>query len=171
MSDAAANAFAQAPRRIQINPRAITGNLRIDETSVKLANILGPIADAVDRIPNLTSQEYGRVVHEVFGATVRALNLPGIGIDGVETTFPTGSYGARGSIRTDVALRDEFGRIIAIYDVKTGERGLDPARVAQLRAKTGVGSNVPVFEISVLRGLSRKHAFSGTPFRLRIKTF
>lgn len=81
--------------------------------------------------------------------------LPGIGANDVETTFPTGSYGSPGSIRTDVVLHDDDGNIIAIYDVKTGAKDLTPARVNQLRAKTGAPSEAPVIQIRFNEALSK----------------
>ena len=45
---------------------------------------------------------------------------------------------------------------IAIYDVKTGGATLKPARVTELREKTGVGPSVPIIELHVLRGASIK---------------
>ena len=57
----------------------------------------------------------------------------------------------RGSIRTDVVLRNDVGDITAIYDVKTGEADLAPGRVRELRAKTGVGLSVPVIQLNVSR--------------------
>jgi hypothetical protein len=65
-------------------------------------------------------------------------------------------YGSKGSIRTDVVLRNDSGEVIAIYDVKTGNAYLDAARVRELRAKTGAGPNVPIVEMHISRGLSLK---------------
>lgn len=87
-------------------------------------------------------------------------DFEGIGFDDVETTFslePDARYGAKGSIRTDVVLRNTVGDIIAIYDVKTGKDPLGPKRVREIREKTGAGPNVPVFEVHILRGVTRKH--------------
>jgi hypothetical protein len=79
-------------------------------------------------------------VHKQFANAVRAANIPGIGYYDVETTYdrddPDATYGSPGSIRTDVVLHDESGKIIAIYDVKTGKAGLTPARVAELLTET-----------------------------------
>jgi hypothetical protein len=91
---------------------------------------------------------------------VRFGDFEGIGFDDVETTFslePDARYGAKGSIRTDVVLRNTVGDIIAIYDVKTGKDPLGPKRVREIREKTGAGPNVPVFEVHILRGVTRKH--------------
>ena len=55
--------------------------------------------------------------------TSLAMDLPGIGKDGVEQSFKLEdvvNYGVAGSIRTDVVLRDAGDRVMAIYDVKTG---------------------------------------------------
>jgi len=87
---------------------------------------------------------------------VRIQQLPGIAFSDVETTFGGSRYGARDSVRTDVVLRNEIGDVIAIYDVKTGNRGLDAGRVEELRSKTGVGASIPIIEMHVSRGVSRK---------------
>lgn len=57
--------------------------------------------------------------------------MPGIGENGVEQSFSEKDvvkYGADGSIRTDVIMRDANGRVIAIWDVKTGSAELTDAR-------------------------------------------
>jgi hypothetical protein len=87
----------------------------------------------------------------------------------VEHTYPddepTLRYGSKGTIRTDIVLRNELGEVIAIWDVKTGGAYLSVKRVVQLRAKTGADINVPVIEMHVLRGLSLKsHAAKGRYF-------
>ena len=74
----------------------------------------------------------------------------------VETTFGGDRYGAKGSVRTDVILRNEVGDVIAIYDVKTGEKGIEPERAAELRIKAGVGNEVPIMQMSFPYGISRK---------------
>ena len=75
--------------------------------------------------------------------------MPGIGVDGVEQSFSLrdlARYGAVNSIRTDVYLRNRDGIPIAIYDVKTGNAKLSPARIKELRAAVG-DDNIPVFEL------------------------
>lgn len=88
----------------------------------------------------------------------------GIAASDVETTFGGDYYGAKGSVRTDVVLRNDVGQVIAIYDVKTGEKGIEPARAAELRLKVGVGNEVPVIQMSFKYGLSRKHSFFSKAF-------
>ncbi|MFL9824697.1 hypothetical protein [Rhodoplanes sp. SY1] len=86
----------------------------------------------------------------------------------METTFgaePGASYGSKGSIRTDILLRNEAGDIIAIYDLKTGEKGLTPGRVRELRQKTGVGPNIPIIELHAIRGVTPKCALLSGVFR------
>lgn len=114
-------------------------------------------ADVVDGVPGLTPQEYGRLVHERFADNVRVLGLPGIGYDDVETTFGGAYYGAKGSVRTDVVLRDDAGQVIAIYDIKTGKADVSPARAAELRIKVGVDNSVPVFSLKTYK-IERKCA-------------
>jgi len=142
---------------LEIDPSAVSGDTRIDSTTVKLDAILGNAADVVDGVPGLTPQEYGRLVHERFADTVRVLGLPGIGYDDVETTFGGAYYGAKGSVRTDVVLRDDAGQVIAIYDIKTGKADVSPARAAELRIKVGVDNSVPVFSLKTYK-IERKCA-------------
>lgn len=116
--------------------------------------------ESVDFIPEWTPQLYGTAVHVAFGTIVRFQGIPGIGPRDVEQSFLGGvesmDYGLPGSIRTDVVLRNQAGEIIAIYDVKTGGAKLTPARVRELRAKTGVSPSIPIIELHVLRGATLK---------------
>ncbi len=141
---------------IEIKPNALIQNAKVDQTTVKLTTILGHVMDVVEYVPGTTPQEYGRLVHERFADTVRVLGLPGIAYEDVETTFGGSYYGEKGSIRTDVVLRDDANNVVAIYDVKTGHAIIGAARAAELRAKAGVDKSVPIFELQVLRGVTRK---------------
>lgn len=128
--------------------------------------------DVVEWTPDLTPQTYGTAVHVAFAAAVRLGSYPGIGFFDVETPFgaePDAPCGSKGSIRTDVLLRNEVGDIIAIYDLKTGETGLKPGRVKELRQKSGVGPNIPIIELHAIRGVTLKCALvSGVFGRFRI---
>lgn len=130
---------------------AMTGISTIDDTTKKLGETLRQVVDTEGLLPGLDAQKYGTFIHGRFAAAVRRQNLLGIGYRDVETTFPLAFYGMKGSIRTDVVLRNEVGDIIAIYDLKTGEADLSPGRVRELRAKTGVGLSVPVIQLNVSR--------------------
>jgi hypothetical protein len=145
-----------AQTQIEIKPSALTADPKIDETTLKLTTTLAGVMDVVQYTPGITPQEYGRSVHEKFADIVRVLELPGVGYGDVETTFGGTYYGAKGSIRTDVVLRDDTGKIIAIYDVKTGDATIGAARAAELRAKTKAGDDVPIIEMQVIRGVTRK---------------
>lgn len=134
---------------------ALTGISTIDDATKSLSNTLALTMQTMDFIPEQTPQAYGTAVHVAFGALVRMQGIPGIAPRDVEHSFG-GDYGMRGSIRTDVVLRSESGDVIAIYDVKTGGARLTPARVRELRSKTGVGPNVPIIEMHVLRGAQIK---------------
>lgn len=138
---------------------ALTGIEKIDDTTKRLSNALAGVKDAVENTSNLSPQEYGTKIHALFAAEVKALGLPGIAPTDVEATFGGAYYGAKGSVRTDVVLRNDVGDVIAIYDVKTGEKGIEPARAAELRIKVGVGNNIPIIQMSFKYGLSRKNAF------------
>jgi hypothetical protein len=145
-----------AQTQIEIKPNTLIGNPKIDRTTVKLTTTLGHAMDVIEYVPGTTPQEYGQLVHERFADTVRVLGLPGIAYEDVETTFGGSYYGVKGSVRTDVVLRDEANKVIAIYDVKTGNATIGAARAAQLRAKVGVDASVPIFELQILRGVTRK---------------
>lgn len=162
MSDANPDAIipgAQyAQTQIEIKPSAWTADPRIDATTTKLTTTLAGVMDVVEYVSGVTPQEYGRLVHEHFADVVRTMALPGIGYDDVETTFGADYYGAKGSIRTDVVLRDEAGKVIAIYDAKTGDATIGAARAAELRAKVGVTESVPIIELQARHGVVRKSA-------------
>ena len=124
-----------AATQVTVDPSAVTGNPFIDGTTAKLTAILVQIMNGLERAPGISSQQYGRLVHEEFADAVVAAVLPGIAANDVEKTFPEGlPYGSTNSIRTDVVLRDDNGTVIAIYDVKTG-RGLEPSRVRRASCK------------------------------------
>ena len=102
---------------------------------------------------------YGIRVHSVFAADVKSQDIRGIDGNGVEQSFTLGDvvrYGLDGSIRTDVILRDESGKIIAVYDVKTGSARLKGERVQEIRAHLKIGKDVPIFELHVDRGIIAK---------------
>jgi hypothetical protein len=138
---------------------AMTGISTIDDVTKTLSETLGTAMSTMDFIPEWTPQVYGTAVHVAFGTAVRFEGIRGIGFTDVEHSFKDGvdaEHGELGSIRTDVLLRNEIGDIIAIYDVKTGQAGLSPGRVQQIRDHTGVQSNIPIIELSVVRGVRIK---------------
>lgn len=150
-----------AQTQINIDPSALTGISTIDDTTKKLANVLARVKDTVDYTSDLSPQRYGTKIHAAFAKAVRAQGLPGIAPSDVETTFSGNRYGAKNSVRTDVVLRNDIGDVIAIYDVKTGDKGIDPARAAYLRLKLGVGNEVPIIQMSFPYGVTRKYALFG----------
>ena len=137
-----------------------TGNPRIDRKTDMLVDI---VKEVVEGLGNGSGAAYGTAVHSASAATIRALDLPGIGKHGVEQSFSVGGlvrYGLDGSVRTDIVLRD--GRtaaapILAVWDIKTGNARLDQKRVDELRAHLGIDSTVPIIEIHVRRGISVKN--------------
>ena len=148
-----------AQTSINIDTSALTGISTIDDTTKQLANTLARVKDVVEYLPTFSPQRYGTEVHTAFAAAVRVQNLPGIAPSDVETTFGGGRYGAKDSVRTDVVLRNDVGDVIAIYDVKTGDKSIDPVRAARLRLKVGVGNEVPIIQMSFTDGITRKYAF------------
>lgn len=138
-----------------------TGIQSIDETSDALSDILASVMSRLEYLPSMSPSVYGTLVHGLFGAAVRLRDLPGVG--DIERTFSLDNadpyYGLAGSIRTDVTLRNVQGDIIAIYDVKTGDDPLSRARADELRLKTRASPNTPVFELNIVRGISRKSIY------------
>lgn len=138
-----------------------TGDPKIDRTTDDLVEIARNVANGVK---GLRGFAFGVAVHTEFAKTVRQLNLPGIGRDGVETSFSLGDtvrYGFKDGIRTDVIKRDgrtSSAPIIAVWDVKTGEAKLTPARTREIRKHLNIDESVPIFEIHVVRGATRKSA-------------
>ena len=127
----------------------------VEETTKILSNVLARVNQLVSLRPGLTARLHGIAVHTEFAAAVKALNLPGIGALGVEQSFhPVGfaRYGKRGSIRTDVVLRNAKGIIIAIYDVKTGDAEMRPSTKERYREYTKVAPDVQIFILRARRG-------------------
>lgn len=145
--------------QVTIVNNAQTGLSTVDERTESLKTIL-------ERVVNSRAEgsgpEYGTAIHTDFAKAVRSENLRGIGRKGVEQTFgqdpdePNVPYGTKGSVRTDIVLRNDAEDVIAIYDVKTGSANLGPRRVQELRMKTGASSMVPIIEMHIRRGLSLK---------------
>jgi hypothetical protein len=126
----------------------------IKRTTDILYYVVLQVSAAILRRPGSSPQTYGTDMHTVFARVVRGMNLPGIGEIGVEQSFDKDGlarYGADGSIRTDVVLRNEQGIIIAIYDLKTGNAIIAPSRAKELRIMTGAGADVPVIELHSAR--------------------
>lgn len=142
-------------RRLPSPPNAETGNPVIDRTTQKLLSVLNDVMRKIGPRPDLAAHEYGTEIHTKFAETLRAMRLPGIEVEDVERTFSLTDedfYSAKDSIRTDVLLRGDNGRILAIYDVKTGYAGLSEARVIRVRFVTESDHTIPFIELSRSRG-------------------
>lgn len=59
-------------------------------------------------------------------------------------TLPPGFPSSKKSVRPDIVLRDDSGDGVAIYDIKTGDKGIDPWRARELCAATGAEPDVPI---------------------------
>ena len=136
-----------------------TKNPQIDQTSFTLLAILTQVVDQIGPQDALTPGQYGTKVHTDFAAAVRSEGLPGVTIEETFGLDPEDAYGAEDSIRTDAVLRDDAGNIVAIWDVKTGNARLKPARISELLEMTGATSGVYVFEINPDRGVVLKYQF------------
>jgi hypothetical protein len=140
LSDASPEGLQPGSRYAQnkIN-NASTGNPLIDRTTEFLLDALAQTARAIG--PG-RGPVFGIRVHTDFGRRVKALDLPGIGEDGVEQSFHFNfpedvAYGFQNSIRTDVALTDPKNPArgpIVVYDLKTGNAVLTARRAAEIRA-------------------------------------
>jgi hypothetical protein len=137
----------------------LTGIPTIDNTSEALSNILTKVMAGLEYLPEMTPQDYGKAVHAAFGVAIGVANLPGVG--DIERSFSLEDsdprYGLAGTVRTDVTLRNIQGDIIAIYDVKTGDKPMLRSRADELREKTRAAPGTPVFELNIIRGPSRKY--------------
>jgi len=146
--------YAAGRPQVVINPSALTGIQQVDDTTKRLGEIL---ADTIDELGVFlkSPQYYGILVHDFFAVNVLLAGIQGIGLSDVEASFqlPPGYDSAKNSVKPDVVLRNYVGDIIAIYDVKTGDEGVDPSRERELRAATGVGPDVPVIVLH-LRSLT-----------------
>jgi hypothetical protein len=135
---------------------------------MRLAPTLARVKDIVNYTPDLGPAIYGTTMHTTFAAALRLQQIRGLE---VESTFGGAYYGAKGSIRPDAVLRNDIGDIVAIYDVKTGEKSIDPARAARLRLSVGAGNDVPVIELSIPYGVRRKAASLELGVRIQIIKF
>jgi hypothetical protein len=116
------------------------------------------VMETLEYLPEMSPSQYGTAVHRAFAVAVQVQNLPGVG--DVEQSFSLDTvdpyYGLAGTIRTDATLRNVQGDVIAIYDVKTGDERISRARANELRELTRAAPSTPVFELNVVRGISRK---------------
>ena len=158
--DVAAVHLATRRTWVQIDySRVLTGTPEIDRATKNLSEVLQKTMEDMEIVAQWSPQQYGTAVHVAFGTKVRFGGMEGIGLRDVEHSFVDGrsaDYGEKGSIRTDVVLRNIHGEVIAIYDVKTGNAEITTARAVQLRTKAGVGLNVPIIQIHIIHGLDLK---------------
>jgi hypothetical protein len=155
VNDATPDPLRPGARLAQLN-NAVTNNPVIDRTTNMLLDVM---QEAVQAIGSGSGPLFGTRVHSYFGKRVKQLDLPGIGQDGVEQSFHFdlknfARYGMEGSIRTDVVLIDPKnpnGGAIAVYDLKTGNAVLTPARVEEIR-KALKQPDVPVIMLHYRTG-------------------
>lgn len=121
----------------------LTGNSRIDAVTKQLAQIYADTIDKLEHLPG-QPQRYGIFIHAAFAAAVLEAGIREP-MD-VERSFdlPPDFPSSKTSVRPDIVLRNYSGDIVAIYDIKTGEKGIDPWRARELRAATGAGPDVPI---------------------------
>ena len=140
----------------ELRERSTEDERAVEETTKILSSLLVSINRTAARVPGLTARLYGILVHTEFAIAVRALKLPpDLGTLEVEQSFQRSGparYGQRGSIRTDVILRNAQGVIIAIYDVKTGDAEMRPSTEQRYREYTSVSPAVQIFILRARRG-------------------
>ena len=114
--------------------------------------ILSKLASEAARLVprgNLSAQVWGTLVHSKFERLVKDLHrtdirtevryLNGVPIRGARVT---------GEVRLDIVVYDKTGKIIQVFDLKTGTAGLTPRRIAQIQSHLPVGSQAaPITEI------------------------
>ena len=110
--------------------------------------------DAQKMITDSNRAVAGTMIHKMLADEIKSLNLPGVS---VEQSFINGdvvSYGADGSVRTDVILRDTNsinGIPIAVWDFKTGRATSTPtSRIAAI-VKGLFGANPPDIPVKVIK--------------------
>lgn len=135
---------------VQVVPGPSSGSATVDSVTVRPQTILAQVAETMGQGSGAVS---GTNVHTAFGNLVRLAGIPGIKPRDVEQSFSLGDsvrYGFCGSIRTDVVLRDPLGKVIAVYDVKTGNAVLTASRAAEIREEVGAQAanpSIPVIEL------------------------
>jgi hypothetical protein len=154
------NASPDQEAAIRVDRYDRTGNPKIDRVSDILFQTLLRDEELVHRatilLGKISRPLYGTLVHLAFAADVRWQDIPGIGSDGVEQSFKLGlvvRHGLSGSIRTDVLLRDDSGKIIAVWDVKTGNAVLTDERIREIQDELSLSADVPIFVLHRCRGV------------------
>ena len=93
---------------------------------------------------DVTGHVSGTKQHTKFAEKVNKLGNKNLR---TEVSFLNGkevSYGTKGSVRLDVVEYDANGKIIAVYDLKTGWAKLTETRIKQIQGHVG---QVPVIEL------------------------
>lgn len=135
-----------------------TGDPSIDTITDKLNAVASYVHDLLG--PG-EGRLYGIAFHNNFAQRVEMLRIQDLS---AEVSYNEGvevPYGARGSARTDVILREERDgglSVKAIWDLKTGSAEIYPSRARELRSKVGVGPETPLIEIQINTGIRNKEA-------------
>jgi len=160
-TDAGSSAPKPAGVTVTYN-NAVTGDVRIDQTTERLTNTLKAVINVADVIPYSAPRLYGTAVHAAFAIAVRAQNMDNVDVEISYKGEKEATYGEEGSVRADVALSSVAGEVIAIYDVKTGGAVVSTSRADELRRHFTASRYVPVIELHVVRGSRIKHAAIGS---------
>ena len=109
--------------------------------------LTGAAGRAAARVGPGRGPVYGTAVHRAFEGEVNALGRDDLAS---EVSYKGGRVvpqGTKGSIRADV-VEGPLSNPRAIYELKTGDAVLSPARIAEIRSQLpGGGTGVPVIEI------------------------
>ena len=92
---------------------------------------------------------FGTRMHKLLRDEVEAAKIPGVTAEESFIDGKAANYGEIGTIRTDVLLRDASGKIVAVWDWKTGMNlSMSPARIRDIQE--GVGTEYGLVPVRVI---------------------
>lgn len=137
--DAIAMLPVAAPVRGVVAVEELAAGSRL-ASEIRVAATGKELADAATRAGSTVGAGrgalYGTRVHSAFRAEVNALQLSNIR---TEVSYMNGlqvPYGTAGSVRLDAVEFDVNGKILQIFDLKTGGATLTPQRIQQIQQQT-----------------------------------
>ena len=89
----------------------------------------------------------GSRVHTAFGTEVRSHGRGDLRTEVSYLNQIEVAYGARGSVRLDVAQYDKAGQLTAAWDLKTGSAALTIDRITAIENELPRGASIPIREI------------------------
>ena len=112
---------------------------KVDAACPKLGEVQARTNEAVDTVKrhgaiDLTPAAFGTAVHFALKADINSLDDPNFRADVSVLKSLDETYGTKDSVRVDVYENVGDGTV-CVYDIKTGKRGLGPARAAEIAVK------------------------------------